>query len=397
MRTAWMLIVPALAAGFAGAQSPAAVEDPIALQRARAVWLKQRGEKAYYTRKFDLSGLPAYTASAPMTGTIRQAGSNYLADSPLAGYLEDGFRRHHPGVRFENNLMSTFIGVASLYMDRADIAAMGRRPTWDELQAYQRVFNALPVEIAMASGSLDVPGWTFALVVLVHKDNPLEKLTLEQVDGIFGAQRDGGWDGNTWNPAAARGPEKNIRTWGQLGLAGEWAARPINVYGYNLNYHFPRDFAENVFHGGYKWNETMREFSNKARPDGQGLISAGVQMVEALGNDRYGITYGSVAFLTPRVKALPLAAKPGGPFVAPTLETVQDKSYPLSREVYYLANRAPGKTIGPLFREYLRFVVSRDGQELVMKDGKYLPLTAEMSREQLRKLDAVGQASQSLQ
>ncbi|MDD3178946.1 MAG: hypothetical protein PHQ04_01200 [Opitutaceae bacterium] len=371
--------------------------DPLALQRARAIQLKQRGEKIFYTKKFDLSGLPEYKPSAQMTGTIRQWGSNYLADSKLAKYFEDGFRHYHPGVKFETNLLSTFVGMGALYMDRADIAAMGRRPTWDEYQAYQRVFNALPVEIAMASGSFNVPGWTFALVVMVHKDNPISQMTFEQVDGIFGAERDGGWNGNMWDPTKARGPEKNIRTWGQLGLTGEWAGHGINVYGFNLNYHFPRDFAENIFSGGYKWNEKMHEYSNKARPDGKGLIGAGDQMVEALGRDRYGITYGSAAFLTPSVKLLALARTAAGPYVTPTLETVQDKSYPLSREVYYLANRAVGQKIEPLFREYLRYVVSRQGQTEVMRDGKYLPLTAELARQQLEELEKIGEASRSLE
>jgi len=109
--------------------------------------------------------------------------------------------------------------------------------------------DSLPHEIVMATGSYNLSGWTFALVVFVNEKNPIAQLTLEQLDGIFGAQREGGWDFNSWDPSAARGAEKNIRTWGQLGLTGEWADKPINVYGYTLNYHFPRDFAEKVFNG----------------------------------------------------------------------------------------------------------------------------------------------------
>ncbi len=108
--------------------------------------------------------------------------------------------------------------MASLYMDLADVAAMGRKATWEETQAFQRVLESQPVEIVMATGSLDVPGWTWALVPVIHRDYPLSKLSLEQLDGIFGAARDGGMNGNTWDEKQARGPEKNIRTWGQLGL-----------------------------------------------------------------------------------------------------------------------------------------------------------------------------------
>ena len=369
--------------------------DPIELQQARAAGLKTRAAKIHYTKKFDLSALPEFKPSVPMSGTIRQWGSNYLADSMLETYLEEGFRKYHPDVKFDNKLGSTFIAMAGLYADRADIAPMGRRATSDELQAYQRVFNALPLEIAMATGSYDVAGWTFALAIFVHKDNPLANLTIEQLDGIFGAQRTGGAVGNEWDPAAARGAEKNIRTWGQLGLKGMWAKQPINVYGYNLNYHFPRDFSEKVMKGGYKWNERMKEYTNAVRAatgsesgkDFATLLGAGEQMIAAVEKDPYGITYTGMLYKTLNVKAVALSENSRGPFIAPTLETVQDRRYPLSREVYYYLNRAPGKAVDPLVAEYVRFVLSREGQEAVQRDGKYLPMTAEIVREQLKKLE----------
>lgn len=375
--------------------------ESLSLQKARAEALKTKGWKQAYPKRFDLSGLPEYKPTKRMSGTIRQWGSNYLADSPLEGYFEEAFRKYHPGVKFENNLSSTFIAMAGLYTKQADLAPMGRRPTWDELQSYQRVFGTLPVEIVMATGSYDVSGWSFALVPFVHKDNPLTRLTVEQLDGIFGAQRDGGWHGNNWDPSGARGPEKNIRTWGQLGLTGEWADKPINVHAYNLNFHFPRAFAEVVFKGGYKWNETLKEYSNRVREDGSSdfgrLWNAGDQMMDALGNDRYGITYTAMLYRDkPNVKTVPLAWTAAGPYIYPTLDTVQNRTYPLAREVYFYTNRKPGGKVDPLIAEYLRFVVSRQGQELVQKDGKYLPLTAEIAREQLRKLEEVGKAERSV-
>lgn len=395
-----------LAAGLAAlalSPAPATAQDvPVAsieLQKARADALQTKGQRRAYTREFDLSGLPEYRPSPPMKGVIRQWGSNYLADSPLERYLEEGFRKYHPEVRFEDNLSSTFIAMAGLYTRQADLAPMGRRPTWDELQAYQRVFGTAPVEIVMATGSFDVSGWTSALVPFVHKDNPLAKLTIAQLDGIFGAERDGGWKGNDWDPSAARGPDKNIRTWGQLGLKGEWANKPIHVYGYNLNFHFPRDFADKVFGGGYKWNERMHEYSNALRPGGGDfgkLWGAGEQMLEALAKDKYGITYTLMTYRQqPGTRTVPLGRTNAGPYVMPTLETVQDRSYPLAREVYYYTNRPVGGKVDPLVAEYLRFVVSREGQALVMKDGKYLPMTPDMARAQLRELDATGTASRS--
>ena len=386
----------------AGAEAQDRSLDPLELQKARAEGLKKRAARVFYTKPFDLSGLPEYKPERKMSGTLRQWGSNYLADSMLEKFLEEGFHKHHPDVKFESNLGSTFIGMAGLYTKRADLAPMGRKPTWDELQAYQRVFATLPVEIMMATGSYDVAGWTFALVPFVNKDNPIAKLTLEQLDGIFGAERDGGWIGNEWDPGAARGPEKNIRTWGQLGLADDWAGQPIHVYAYNLNYHFPRDFAEKVMKGSNKWNEKLREYSNKTRTgvaaddkDFGTLLGAGEQMIAEVAKDPYGITYTGILYQNPGVKTVPLANNAAGPFIAPTIETIQARQYPLTREVYYYTNCAVGKQIDPLVREFLRFVLSREGQEVVQRDGKYLPLTAEAVREQLKKLDQAGTASKA--
>lgn len=378
-------------------QAPVGSMNSLDLQNARADALKTKGFRRAYTVTFDLSELPEYKPSKPMKGVIRQWGSNYLADSPLEGYFEEAFRKYHPEVRFENNLASTFIGMAGLYTGQADLAPMGRRPSWEELQAYQRMMGTLPAEIMMATGSFDVSGWSFALVPFVHKDNPLKSLTLEQLDGIFGAERQGGWDRNSWDASVARGPEKNIRTWGQLGLKGEWANKPIRVLGYTLNFHFPRDFAEKVMGGGYKWNEQMVEYSNKIR-EGEGdygkLWNAGDQMMDDLGNDKYAITYTAMLYAgKPNVKTVPLAKTAAGPFVMPTIETVQARTYPLTREVYFYANRKPGEKMDPLIAEYLRFIVSREGQSLVMKDGKYLPLTAEAARKQLEEIERSGSES----
>lgn len=186
-----------------------------------------------------------------------------------------------------------------------------------------------------------------------------------------------------------------------MGLKGEWADKPINVYAYNLNFHFPRDFAEKVFKDGYKWNENIKEYSNAIKAGGGDfgkLWGAGEQMMEALGDDRYGITYTLMTYRDqPNVKTLALGETAAGPHVLPTLETVQNRSYPLSREVYFYANRPAGGKLDPLIAEYMRFVVSREGQELVMKDGKYLPMTAEVARAQLREIEATGTATTSIQ
>ncbi|MEZ5532143.1 MAG: substrate-binding domain-containing protein [Steroidobacteraceae bacterium] len=374
----------------------AATTDAAALSKARARGTKTRAARAYYTRRFDLDGLAPYVPHQRVSGTIRQWGNNYLKDSGLMEVLEAGFRKHHPDVRFEDNLASSSVAFPGLISGAADLAPMGRQALWDELKGFEREgagggvdgsSTVDVVEIVMATGSFDVRGWTFALGVYVHKDNPINQLTLDQLDGIFGAQRDGGWNGLTWDTSRARGADGNIRTWGQLGLKGEWADKPIQPYGYNMKYHFNDEIDKKVLKGSGKWNESMRAYSNVAglKPDGS-LTAAGELIMKALDADRYGIAYTGIPFLQPHTKALALAAEAGGPYVSLTLETVQDRSYPLVRDVYYYLKREKGKPIDPKLVEFLRYVLSRDGQQAIQADGKYLPLTAEVARAQLAKL-----------
>lgn len=258
---------------------PLRSEESLFLQKARERWKEDKARRIHYTKKFDLDSLPSYRPQQRVSGVIRQWGVNYIADSGLVDQWESGFRIHHPDVTFADHLKSSVLGAPGLYTGLADLAPMGRQLIWDELTAYQRETDSLPLEITFATGSYNVGGWTFALAVMVHKDNPLTQLTIPQLDGIFGTQRAGGWKGLMWDTSVARGPEANIRTWGQLGLGGEWREKPINVYGYNLKFHFPDEFSKKVFGGGDKWNEGLIEYANRAAPDGSTLILAADQFM----------------------------------------------------------------------------------------------------------------------
>ena len=238
----------------------------------------------------------------------------------------------------------------------------------------------------MVTGSLNVPGWNYAVGIFVNSDNPISKLTLAQLDGIFGAERDGGYQGTTWNTEIARGADKDIRTWGQLGLTGKWASKPIHVYGDNLRYHIPRTFERLVFQGGDKWNEQLHEYANYKNPDGTNTLEA-QEVLDGVAKDPVGIGYSTVAYPTPHTKVLPIAAKAGGPYVELNLDNVRNRSYPLADEVYFYFDRVPGKPIDPKVKEFVRYVLSREGQDAVQRDAKYLPLTSEIVKAQLRKLE----------
>lgn len=367
-------------------QNPDAERKSIDLQRSREKRVKARGEKVHYTTKFNVDDLPQYKPQQKITGTIRVWGINYLTDGNLAKYWEEGFRKYHPGVKIEWFTPTALVAIPGLYTGLADLSG-SRHITFDELLTFQRVFNYSPVELSMVTGSYDVPGWAPGDTIVVNKANPISKITLKQLDGIFGAERSGGWDGTAWNDAVARGPEQNIRTWGQLGLTGEWASKPIHVYGRPLHYHQQLHIERVVFKGGDKWNEQLREYAHDEKPSGEQSVST-QSLLEDLSKDPYGIAYSNLGYpAAVKVKMLAVAENESSPYVEMTLETLQNRTYPLYEEEYWYLNRKPGQPVDPKVKEFLSYVFSREGQQEVMRDGKFLPLTGEVVRAQLKKLE----------
>jgi phosphate transport system substrate-binding protein len=395
MKTFFPALALALGAVVAAAQpaqqkalESGASTEGLDMQAARAKMMGARGAKVAYTKQFDLSGLPKYEPKHKLKGRLRVWGSNYITDGRVGAYWEAAFRKFHPDVKIEWHMKTTSAAVPSLVFGVSDLG-IGRKLTFQEQQLYERYKDRPPLEIDIATGSFDVPGWNPGFGVVVHKDNPLDKISMEQLDGIFGAERQGGWDGTSWRPQWARGPEKNLRTWGQLGLAGEWADKPIVPYGLTLRYHQATEISDRVLQASDKWNENLRTYANFVSK--QGTLERGLN--EDLAQDRYGIgilaapttTLRGVGSL-PTLKVLPLAWKNGGPYVPYSLDTVQDRSYPLFDHIYAYFDRDAGRPMNPIVYEFVRFIVSREGQEAVMRDGKYLPLTAGVAKEQLERL-----------
>jgi phosphate transport system substrate-binding protein len=374
----------ALAATCSYPQSDVQSRDALDVQRARARTVKNRANRVY-AHQWNLDSLPRYVPEQSVSGTIRMWGLNYIGDSNLTKYWEDGFRKYQPDIKFAYNLPTALIAIPALCLGAADLGP-SRPITFDELLLFQRVFNYDPLEIVMVTGSFDVPGWAPSPAIAVHRDNPISRLTLKQLDGIFGAARSGGYQGTTWHPEVARSSSENIRTWGQLGLTGDWKDRRIHVYGVNLRFHVARLIERVVFKGGDKWNEDLSEYTNFAKPDGSLGRSRELFMAD-LSKDPYGIAITYMSDLTPQTKVLALAAEAGGPYVEPTIENLQSRIYPLLGEEYWYLNRRPGQPLDPKLKEFLTYTLSREGQEAVGRDGKFLPLTAEVVRAQLKKLE----------
>lgn len=341
-----------------------------------------------YAQDWNLGSLPSYEPRQEVSGVIRNFGSDF---GGLLKVWESGFLKYQPEIRFGDRLPTSDAAMGGLVSGVADLAPSGRELIINEYLSFYETFSYYPLEITVASGAFDVKGMSFGLVLFVNKDNPITKLTLKQLDGIFGAERSGGWKGLLWSPESARLGMENIRTWGQLGLTGEWADKEIQTYGYAPS-GMSAFFELKVFHGGTKWNPNHRQYvetgGREIAPGGNGPLLSVQYMLGELAKNKYGVAYTGIQYgrNIPGIKTIALAAREGGPYVEPTKENFQNRSYPLARSIFIFLNRPPGKPIEPKFDEFMHYILSRQGQQDVSRSNAYLPLTADSVRNELEKL-----------
>jgi len=347
--------------------------------------MSARASQPAYTKKFDLSGLPHYVPEDKPTGTLRVCGNNYVGDSPLGGWWKETFEKFQPGIKIQYNLPSAAIAVPCMYFDLADIG-INHEPSFYDYLGHLRLKGFEPTGFSVLTGSYDYVGWQNNVVIIVNKDNPITKITMKQLDGVFGSVRDGGWVGSTWHPEMSRGPEADIRSWGKLGLTGEWADRRISVHGYALRYATAIEFSNKVLQASDKWNGDLHTYANYKRPDGTTYLEAD-QIFDHVRKDPGAIGYARFHQGFPKdIKILSVAKTDGGPYLEYTIDNLQNRSYPLWGDQSFWVSVKPGTKMDPKAREFVRFVLSQEGQELVQRDGKYLPLTPEAVREELKKL-----------
>lgn len=355
----------------------------------------------------DINQLPAYKPEFKVQGSLRIAGSELKGNVDL---LVEGFKKFHPDAVVSTNFQTSSEGaLGMMYAGVSDIAPMGDDAKITDEMPFYNSYRYVPTEISIATGGYEKRGTLWPMAIIVNKDNPLAQLSMEQLDGIFGSERSGGWaidEDATHNllftAKYARGADKNIRTWGQLGLKGDWSGQQIHTHGY-IAPGFVINFQRKVLHWSTKMNPNLMEYVEaKEAPDSaEGRAVNSDRMLEAISKDKYAIGYGAMMHVDgscvnpdgkqcvayPNVKVVPLSPKAGAAAVALTADNVANRSYPLTRDAYVYVNKAPGRALDPKVREFLRFVLSREGQAIITKAGIYTPLPASYASEQLRKLD----------
>ncbi len=321
-----------------------------------------------------VDSLPAYAPAGQVDGTVRLWGHgsyrrNFMGN--LLGRWVREFTALQPGVRFENRMYGTASAIGALFTGVGEIALLGEEISPSAALAFRRARGYAPTEIQVATGSLDVNFFDYAHMIFVHRDNPLAQLTVAQLEGIFGAEH-------------KLGP-RNLRTWGDVGLTGEWADRPIQPYSWKVDEDFALFFRERVLGDSHRWNPAIKEYVHLLRPDGA-QYDHGQRIVDALADDRYGIAISNVRYVNPAVKVLALAPTADTPAVAATTASLIAQAFPLVRIIPAFIDQSPGQPIDPAVREFLRYVLSRAGQRALIEETGYLPLGPAAIAEQLVKL-----------
>jgi phosphate transport system substrate-binding protein len=359
----WAVTLPALAAGRLMPPPPAAAS----LQAGPP-------DTAAYALEV-IAALPRYRPRAQVRGTIRLWGHGSPRHDFLGKLLrrwERDFHRQQPRVRIVADLYGSASAVGALYTGAGDLAILGEEVSPAAERAFERERHYAPTILEVATGSVDVNYYDYAQMVFVNRANPIDRLTLRQLARILGEPPDGS-------------DSAPIRTWGELGLAGKWAQRMIQPYSWRFDQDFGLFLRDRVLGGSDRWNPRVRQFVTHQRPDGT-IDDRGAQILQALARDPAGIAVSNIRFANPSVKVLELAAGSSGPYVLPGANTLISQQYPLTRLIPAVLDVPPGRPMNPAVREFLRFILSRDGQRALLEQSGYLPLGPRYVRAQLRKI-----------
>ena len=278
--------------------------------------------------------LPNYQAVGALTGEIKSVGSDTLNNEMTA--WAEGFKAKYPSVTFEIEGKGSATAPAALLAGASQFAPMSRPMTSEETEAFEKKYGYKPAHFRVA---ID------ALAVYVNKDNPIKCLSQIQIDRMFSSTRKGSGG-------------RDISTWGDAGLTGDWASTPITFYG------------RNALSGTYEFFRTHVLYGGDYKPNVKQQIGSAT-VVEGVAGDKFAIGYSGLGYKTEGVRALPVAAYDGGECYETSAEMVRAGKYPIARYLEIYVNRKPSEALDPLRAEFIKFILSKDGQALTEKGGYY--------------------------
>lgn len=294
------------------------------------------------------ANLPDYQKASGVSGNVISIGSDTLNN--LMTLWAEEFKKIYPNVNIQIQGAGSSTAPPALSEGTANFGPMSRKMKDKEIETFEKKYGYKPTAIGVA---ID------ALAVYVHKDNPIAGMSIPQVDAVFSATRKCGY-------------KEDITTWGQLGLTGEWASRPIQVYGRN---------SVSGTYGYFKKNALCKGDFKDSVNEQPGSAS----VVQGVTKSINGIGYSGIGYKTSGVKAIPLSKEEGGQAYEATPENAVAGKFPLSRLLYVYVNKHPNEDLPPLEREFIKMVISKIGQEVVIKDG-YIPLPASVAEKELAKV-----------
>lgn len=293
--------------------------------------------------------LPAYQKTSGISGNLSSVGSDTLLN--LMTFWSEGFAKIYPSVKFQIEGKGSSTAPPAMIEGTAQFGPMSRKMKDKEIDAFVKKFGYKPVVIAVAIDNI---------AVYVNKNNPIKGLSLQEVDAMFSSTRSGG-------------NKKDIKTWGDAGMSqSSWKRRPVSLYGRNSASGTYGYFKKVALYGG-DYKNTVKEQPGSA------------SVVQGIEKDKFGIGYSGIGYKTSGVRAIPLA-KEGKDYYEPNVENALSGKYPLARSLYVYINKKPGTALDPKVKEFMKYVLSKAGQEVVVKDG-YFPLPASAAEKELAKLD----------
>jgi phosphate transport system substrate-binding protein len=311
-----------------------------------------------YSAKVD-PAIPEYKPVKNLSGSLKGVESNTVTE--LEKRWIAGFTHIYPQVAISVDIGGSGQGGPRLTNGTADFAFIAREMMGREEFPFVDKFGYKPLAISVSGGSFAVKAFTDCVVFIVNKDNPLDEISFPQLDAIYSATHN-------------RGIRQPITTWGQLGLSGEWADRPIHVWGVEIP-------------NGYDTFVNMHVLAYGQWRDGIQSMHTVIPLSDKVGADKDAISYTGLAWDTnPNTKVLKLKVHAEDPAVAATFGNVADQTYPLSRTIYMFVNQRPGVPLNPVLREFIRYALSREGQQAIVEDGIFTPLPAALDRQEAQKL-----------